>query len=638
MLVVDNCENNTFMERAQKIQQQFWRDVEHRHFSGVKVLRELSRIETSGAVSMPVIFTSNIVYGDMEESTAESSELNNLVYTVTQTPQVWLDHQITEQGNALVLDWDALDDLFPQGMLDDMFNAYHLLLTRLAASDEAWQTESFDLLPDSQLAMRKKANATDILAPTQLLHTLFLDQVEQIPDKLALVTTEKRMSYRELALRTRQIGQELQTRGIQPNQLVAVVMDKGWEQVPAVIGVMYSSAAYLPIDPAVPKERLWHLLKDGQVRYVLTQSRLEGELEWPEGVQILCVDTMLLPQKEDVPELNPVQTCDDLAYVIHTSGSTGLPKGVMIDHKGAVNTILDINRRFHVTSEDTLFALSNLNFDLSVYDIFGPLAAGGTIVMPDNPSIKDPDHWLKLIKQEKVTLWNSVPALMQMLIEAASGKDQSESGALRLVMLSGDWIPLDLPDRIRAVYPESEIISLGGATEASIWSIFYPINRVEPGWKSIPYGQPMANQKFHVLNKKMGLSPDWVSGDLYISGMGLARGYWRDDQKTKKSFIRHPESGMPLYRTGDMGRFLPDGNIEFLGREDQQVKLNGYRIELGEIETVLEDLSGVQNALVTALVTGDGKRQLVGYVVPKTQFKETGGSDDASPFADRPSE
>ncbi len=326
----------------------------------------------------------------------------------------------------------------------------------------------------------------------------------------------------------------------------------------------------------------------------------------------------------DLPTLTSVQKTTDLAYVIYTSGSTGNPKGVMIDHRGAVNTILDVNQRFEVTEHDRILALSALNFDLSVYDIFGLLAVGGAVVMPAPEGGRDPSHWAELMNEHKVTLWDTVSALMQMLVEHHAGgggtctAELPPASTLRLVMMSGDWIPLDLPDRIRGVWPNTRVIGLGGATEASIWSICYPIANIDPAWKSIPYGKPMVNQSFQVLNKNLEPCPVWVAGSLYIGGIGLALGYWKDSEKTKTSFITHPRSGERLYKTGDLGRYMPDGNIEFLGRADFQVKIQGYRIELGEIESHLLKHADIDKAIVTA-VGETLHKQLIAYIVPKQQ-------------------
>jgi pyochelin synthetase len=209
--------------------------------------------------------------------------------------------------------------------------------------------------------------------------------------------------------------------------------------------------------------------------------------------------------------------------------------------------------------------------------------------------------------------------LMQMMVDYAADNPQILA-SLRLALLSGDWLPLGLSDRLKALVPNVQTISLGGATEASIWSILYPVQTVDPSWKSIPYGRPMANQHFQVLNELLEPCPVWVPGQLYIGGIGLAKGYWRDEAKTTTSFITHPLTGERLYRTGDLGRYLPDGNIEFLGREDLQVKIGGYRIELGEIEAVLMQHSAVRQAVVTVAGEQSTYKRLVAYVVPEWEI------------------
>jgi len=308
------------------------------------------------------------------------------------------------------------------------------------------------------------------------------------------------------------------------------------------------------------------------------------------------------------------QSLTDLAYMIFTSGSTGVPKGVMLNHEGPVNTILDINKTFNIRKHDRAFAISALSFDLSVYDLFGLLAAGGSVVIPDYDRISDPAHWLDMLENHHVSVWNSAPALMQMMVEYARDTGRHLPASLRVVMLSGDWIPTWLPTAIQDEIQDVKVYSLGGATEASIWSIYYPVTQVDPAWKSIPYGKPLANQTFHVLDDALQPRPIGVPGDLYIGGIGLAMGYWKNTQQTDKAFIVHPKTGERLYRTGDLGRYLSDGNIEFLGREDAQIKLQGYRVELGEIESVLQQHPAVNHAVVMVHGSSAAARRLVAYV------------------------
>ncbi|MEM9510831.1 MAG: amino acid adenylation domain-containing protein, partial [Cyanobacteria bacterium P01_E01_bin.35] len=541
------------------------------------------------------------------------------VYSVTQTPQVYLDHQVKETDGNLVFNWDAVEEIFPKELLDDMFAAYCRFLNRLAFEEELWQAKTRQLLPLKQLEQISIINTdeTKVIKDT-LLHTLFFEQVALHPHNAAVATSDRTITYQELGDRAKQLGRNLRQLGVRPNQLVAIVMEKGWEQIAATLGILASGAAYVPIDPKLPNDRRLHLLEEAEVQYVLTQSWLDTALEWSENIQRLCIDT--IESSSSYTSLPPLQQPSDLAYVIYTSGSTGKPKGVMIDHRGAVNTILDINQRFNVQPQDRIFALSSLSFDLSVYDIFGTLAAGGTIVIPNADATKDPAHWLKLMAQQQVSVWNSVPALMQMLADYTAGCSQSLPKSLRLAMLSGDWLPLSLPDQIQTLGEDVQVVSLGGATEASIWSIIYPIEQVDPTWKSIPYGRPMANQNFYVFNELLEPCPVWVPGQLYIGGIGLAKGYWKNSEKTNASFIIHPQTQERLYKTGDLGRYLPDGNIEFIGREDFQVKVNGHRIELGEIETTLQQHPGIKEVIVNAVGELRGNKQLVAYVIPNQKL------------------
>ncbi|TBR56739.1 hypothetical protein B4U84_28365 [Westiellopsis prolifica IICB1] len=607
LLAVDYSTPEAFLSKARRLQKQLWQDLEHRYISGVEVLRELARSQGGTTkAAIPIVFTSTLTQGTPEPDTLGLEKIGKVIYSISQTPQVWLDHQVSERDGALVWSWDAVEEIFPAGLLDDMFTAYCRLLDSLATEEAIWQTVT---------RQKPLTTCNDTASPISevLLHTLFAAQVPQHQHQPAVITPNRTLTYQQLNCLANQLADQLRRLGVQPNTLVAVVMDKGWEQVVAVLGILQSGAAYLPIAPQLPSERQWHLLQAGKVQIVLTQSWLDATLTWPDSIQRICIDTFTLV--DEIPPLETVQSSTDLAYVIYTSGSTGLPKGVMIDHRGAVNTILDINKRFAIGSGDRVLALSSLSFDLSVYDIFGTLAAGATIIIPEATSAKDPAHWLTLIQQYQVTVWNSVPALMQMLIKYTNNQaDILQS--LRLVLLSGDWLPLNLPSQIQSVCENVQVVSLGGATEASIWSIIYPVTTVDPNWKSIPYGRPMTNQQFYVLNQMLVECPVWVVGELYIGGVGLAQGYWQVQNKTDASFIIHPQTKERLYKTGDLGRYLPDGNIEFLGREDFQVKVNGYRIELGEIEATLQQHPSVKEVVVAAVGESRENQQLVAYIVP----------------------
>ena len=619
LLEVQTRGDEAFVDGARRLQSQLWSDLDHSAYSGVQVARELGRHRgvTTEAVA-PVVFASMLNTPTAQPSSMSAGLRVEPVFSSLQTPQVWLDQQVFEEEGALCFNWDAVDALFPPGLLDALFGAYQARLTTLATRPAAWQQPPDALIPPAQLARRAAVNATAGPLPTGLLHDPFLRQVQAHPDRTALLTPSLTLSYGDLHRRAQAVAAWLRAHDVAPNTLVAIVMDKGWEQVVAVLGVLQAGAAYLPLDPQLPPARLQTLLADAECSCALTQPRWAATLAWPAVVEHLVVDVTLTAAPSAAEVVSPARP-SDLAYVIYTSGSTGQPKGVMIDHLGARNTVDDLNQRCAVGPDDRVLGLSALNFDLSVYDIFGPLAVGAALVLPAAAATRDPAHWRGLIAQHHVTLWNSVPALLDLLLTDLDSHLPPDApapalAALRLALLSGDWLPLSLPDRLRARVPGCEVLSLGGATEASIWSIGYLVGTVDPTWASIPYGYPLRNQTWHVLDEQLAVRPDWVVGELYIGGVGLAQGYWHDATKTAARFVTHPHTGERLYRTGDLGRAWPDGTIELLGRADFQVKVQGYRIELGEIEAVLRAVAGVREVVVAARREGEVAR-LVAYVV-----------------------
>ena len=308
-----------------------------------------------------------------------------------------------------------------------------------------------------------------------------------------------------------------------------------------------------------------------------------------------------------------------LAYIIFTSGSTGVPKGVAVTHAAALNTLHDCRVRFQITPDDRLLALSELSFDLSVFDLFMPVLAGCTVVLPpvpeDDSERTDPGIWLAAANRSGATVWNSVPSLMELALSHARAHGERLPATLRLWMASGDWIPVTLPGRVRAHLPEARFVSLGGATEAAIWSNTFEVTEVEPHWSSIPYGRPMANQRFHVLDEAGRRCPPSVAGMLHIAGAGLAQGYVNDPERTAQAFFHHEVLNDRLYRTGDLGRYGQDGVLELLGRVDEQVKISGFRVELAELEAVLGQHPMVAQCAAVA-VGAKSTASLFAFVVP----------------------
>ncbi|MFS2225864.1 amino acid adenylation domain-containing protein [Pantoea sp. B65] len=608
LLALDHQQPLSFAGRAAQVNQQVLESLQYRSFSAVEVLREWNRgREQQAQVAMPVVFTSQLGVNDPTKGATESP-LGEIIYGISQTPQVWLDHQACEQDGALVYNWDAVDELFQPGVLDAMFNAYAQLLEQLAADEQWWQQPLPALLPAAQLVVRRSVNATAAPLSEETLDSLFFARAATQPQARALIAAEGHWSYQQLADWSRGVAHQLLDAGVAPGDRVAVVMHKGAAQVASCLAIQALGAAYVPLSADTPPARLQTILHGSNIRVLLTQPDYRHALAT--FAHCVVVDAA---QPETASALPPVpRQISDAAYVIYTSGSTGVPKGVLIDHRGAVNTVLDINRRFAVDSDAVVLGLSALWFDLSVWDIFGTLAAGGTLLLPEAEATRDPARWLALIKSDNVTIWNSVPALLDLLLTEADYHPQALY-ALRHVFLSGDWIPLHLPQHLKNLAPQATLVAMGGATEASIWSNWFVVDRLENHWKSIPYGWPLTNQAYQVLDSQRRPCPDYVTGDLWIAGCGVALGYENDPQRTAASFIEH--NGERLYRTGDLARYWPDGTLEFLGRRDHQVKIAGNRIELGEIEAALQQHPAIRDAVVDTLGNEAGEKRLAAWLV-----------------------
>ncbi|WP_432050092.1 amino acid adenylation domain-containing protein [Verrucosispora sp. NA02020] len=588
-------EGDTWLDVVRRTQEQVWEGMAHDSVSALWVLRELARRQQGGAVSMPVVFTSALgVAGGMSEM---SFPFGELVWGISQTPQVWLDNQVMERDGGLVYNWDSVDELFPPGLLDAMFDAYRELLLRLTTAD--WEAVPPAPLPAAQRRVRDTVNDTAGPLPTGLLHTGFFRHAAATPDATAVVTADGlTVDYRELAVRALRLGGALRAHGVQPGDAVAVTLPRGVDQVAAVLGVLAAGGHYVPVGVDQPAERRDRIYSRAGVRAVVAPPDLDT------GHPVVAPDTPATPLPAPVG-VDP----DRLAYIIFTSGSTGEPKGVEITHRAALNTVDDINTRYGVGPDDRVLAISALDFDLSVYDVFGLLGAGGAVVCVADEDRREARRWVAVARSAGVTIWNSVPALLDMLLVAAD-TDGLPDG-LRLALLSGDWVGLDLPGRLRDRCPEARFVALGGATEAAIWSNACDIDVVPAHWRSVPYGLPLRNQRYRVVDPRGRDCPDWVPGELWIGGVGVARGYRGDPETTARQFVT--VDGQRWYRTGDLGRYWPDGTLEFLGRVDFQVKIRGHRIELGEIEAAAEAYAGVARAV--GLTVGEGTHRRLALAV-----------------------
>ncbi|MFB7372413.1 amino acid adenylation domain-containing protein [Streptomyces sp. NPDC056222] len=593
---------DSFLDRVRAVQQRFQSDISHSAYSAVEVLRDISRHTDLEAQTAPVVFASNAGGGELLSGRFRQS-FGELGYSITQTPQVWLDHQLMDMDNGVYLNWDFVEGLFPEGVVEGMFEAYRGVLEWLVEGD--WSVAAPVGLPVGQQVVRARVGETGAPESGRLLHEGFFERAGAEPGRVALAWGEDgELSYGELAGRALRVAGGLVAGGVLPGDAVAVTAGKGPEQVAAILGVLAAGAVYVPVGVDQPAVRRALMLDAAGVRHAVVDGAAG---EWPSDVRVWEYGELVGSAGLPVPVDRGVS---DAAYVIFTSGSTGRPKGVEVSHRAAVNTVEDINDRFGVGAEDRVLAVSAADFDLSVYDMFGLLAVGGALVLIEEGDRREAQRWVELCRRHGVTVWNSVPALFDMYVSVAEA--QGLDDRLRLVLVSGDWVGLDLPGRFKARCPEGRFVAMGGATEAAIWSNALDVDRVPEEWRSIPYGFALRNQRYRVVDEAGRDCPDWVPGELWIGGVGVAEGYRGDPAKTAEKFL--VRDGVRWYRTGDLGRFWSDGTLEFLGRADHQVKVRGFRIELGEIESVLEAHPHIGRAVVAAVGTGT-QQKIVAAVV-----------------------
>ncbi len=573
-----------FSESVKTFQRKLHESIGHSAFPALEVLREARR--RGHPRSAPVVFSCNLGEGEFVPAPFREA-FGDLHDMVSQTPQVWLDHQLYRVAGGVLLTWDGVSGLFPPGVLEQMFEAYIGLLQRLC--DGVWDVPATLTLPWAQQARRALQNAQPSPGAARNLHHDFFEQARRDPSAAALWHGHQCVTRGALADVILRIAAGLRDAGVGYGDAVEISLPRGPRQVAAVFAVLSVGACYVPLDVNQPPARRRLIEESAGVRLVIAQED-DAHAVPPR----MAVDRLESATPLTTPCWVPPQSS---AYIIYTSGSTGVPKGVEVSHAAALNTIDAIVALLQMTPADRLLAVSVLDFDLSVFDLFGGLGAGASLVLPSQDQSRDAAAWAQSIAEHRVSLWNSAPALLEMALSLPAA--QADYQSLRAVMLSGDWVALDLPSRLRGRCPDAVLHVLGGATEAGIWSNVQTVHEVPSRWRSIPYGRALPGQGYRVVNEQGRDVPEHVIGELWIGGASLARGYRNDPALTAQRFI-HDDQGR-WYRTGDRGRFWEDGTLEFLGRVDQQVKLRGQRIELGEVEAALCAQPAVESACAAIL-------------------------------------
>ncbi|MDM8560649.1 amino acid adenylation domain-containing protein [Candidatus Parabeggiatoa sp. HSG14] len=524
-----------------------------------------------------------------------------------------LEMEETTQGLAGTLEYNT--DLFERTTIERMVGHFQTLLEGIV-DNPLKPIQELPLLTIAEYQQLLDWNDTSVDYPTEMcLHQLFEAQVERTPEVVAVVFEEQHLTYAELNDRANQLAHHLQTLGIKPNVLVGICIERSIDMIIGLLGILKVGGTYLPLEPTYPTARLALMLEDAEVPVLLTQSGFIQKLP-KTTAQVICLDIMGSTLSHlSTTNLKSGVEYTDLAYVIYTSGSTGMPKGVMNTHKGICNRLLWMQETYQLTATDNVLQKTPFGFDVSVWEFFWPLLVGARLVVAKPDGHKDPDYLLKLIMQQHITTLHFVPSMLQVFLQQP---ELENCESLKRVICSGEALPFELQSRFFERFPlPVELHNLYGPTEAAVDVTHWWCQRDNP-LNQVPIGQPIANIQIYLLDSYLQQVPIGVPGELYIGGVGVARGYLNRPELTEEKFISNPFSDIAesrLYKTGDLARYFPDGNIEYLDRIDNQVKIRGFRIELGEIESALAQNSTVRESVVRTLEDSHHHKYLIAYVV-----------------------
>jgi amino acid adenylation domain-containing protein len=601
--------NPTFSQVLDRTQQVVAEAYEHQDLSFDRLI-EVLEIELSPSYHplVQVMFS-------LEQSNADFQSLAGLTdrFQIDRIPtspsSLDLALKLEQTATEIFARFEYSTDLFTAATIDRMATHFQVLLESAIANPD----QSIDTLPLLTDPERQQLlvtwNQTQIDYPDLCIHQLFEAQVERTPDNIAIRFEQHQLTYRELNDRANQVAHYLQSRGVVPKLLVGLYVERSSATMIGLLGILKTGATHVPLDPNHPLDRIEYVLEDAQIAIILTQQQLVNRVSSRSSVELICLDTdwakiATQPTSTPIVAIDP----DQIAYLIYTSGSTGKPKGVEARHRGVVNFITSMQRQPGMTATDILLAVTTLSFDMAVLEIYLPITVGAQLVLVSREDAMDGEKLATMIAQLGITIVQATPATWRVLLESGW------QGQPNLKILTGaEPISTDLVTQL--LTKSSSVWNLYGPTETTVWSTAYQVQGHE---QRIPIGKPIANTEIYILDPHLQPVPIGVTGELYIGGAGLARGYWQKPDLTAEKFIPHPfrtDGTARIYRTGDLARYLPNGAIECLGRIDFQVKLRGFRIELGGIEALLCQHPHVAQAVATVREDNPGDRRLVAYII-----------------------
>ncbi|MCC5658371.1 amino acid adenylation domain-containing protein [Nostoc sp. XA010] len=553
----------------------------------------------------------------LQNAPMSALELPNLTLSLLEgngiTAKFDLTLDMTETQSGLIGTFEYNSDLFQESTIKRMAGHLQTLLEAIVTNPQQRLSQLPLLTAPEEYQLLQKWNDTEVAYPVnKCIHELFEQQVELTPDAVAVVYENQQLTYRELNQRVNQLAHYLQKLGVQPEVLVGICVERSLEMVIGLLAILKAGGAYVPLDPNYPQQRLEYILQDTQAPVLLTQASLVEVLPQHQG-QVVCLDSdwhLIAQQSQN--NLYSELTTENLAYIIYTSGSTGKPKGVQIPHLALSNFLYSMNETPGLTSEDKLLAVTTYSFDIAALEIFLPIIVGACLIVASQEIISDGNQLLAKIKDSKATVMQATPATWQLLLVAGWDGDSQLK-----IICGGEALSAPLASKL--LERCSSVWNMYGPTETTIWSA---ASRIETVNDTVPISCPIANTQLYILDQYNQLVPVGIAGELCIGGVGLARGYFQRPDLTAEKFIPNPFNDEPsarLYKTGDLARYLPNGEIEYIGRIDHQVKIRGFRIELGEIDAVINQHPSISASVVIVREDGTENKSLVAYITVQPQ-------------------
>lgn len=619
----DGSKSESLLTNALENQQKVAEIMQHNYFMGTDCIRELQKKE-GAVVAAPIVFTSII---DVPNRPKEKLEK---VYTKTHTSQVWIDAIAMRNGDGIMLTMDCVDQLFEEEVTDGIGDTFVMLLNKIREDEDFWSNSDDVALTASEKKIISACIDNSTEAEMPRLSELFMDSYHANSDKVAILASDSSYTHKQAYNMAACLSESIRANA--DSGAVAVFLEKGIYQPIAALACVMSGCAYYPIDLELPIEQVSACVRNSDASVIITSSNQLEKLNEITGCKLVVADTQDYTCEYDVVFADT--NADSISYIINTSGTTGNPKSIRLKQSGVVNCLLETTKFCGISNEDRFLAVTNYCHDMSVFDMFEPFVCGGAIVVPDWNKEKDPFHWFELIRKHRVSFWNSVPALLEILLESDSYSGKTDFENVRNIFLGGDRISVASMKKARQLFENAKISSCGGPSETTIWNIWHPIIEEDLNGTYIPYGKPIAYTNYYILDDEGKLCPPYKEGTMFVEGIGVAEGYINLESETREKFVTI--NGKRLYNTGDRGMYLKNGDIRILGRVDRQVKINGKRIELEGISEVMNTVNGISSSAVildergTTLsafyvsdidipeveITEELKRKLPSYMIP----------------------